>query len=39
MEIKASAKGAVNSTECDALLLDDRSVSTTLPTIVVNNPE
>lgn len=39
VEIKASAKGAVNSTECDALLLDDRSVSTTLPTIVVNNPE
>jgi len=33
VDIKASAEGAVNSTECDALLLDDRSVSTTLPYI------
>jgi len=33
VDIKASAHWAVNSTECDALLLDDKSVSTTLPYI------
>lgn len=38
VEIKPSATGATNSTECDALLLDEHSVSTTLPSIIVNNP-
>ncbi len=38
VEIRPSAQGAVNSTECDALLLDDKSVSDTIPTIKVNNP-
>ncbi len=33
VDIKASAEGAVNSTECDALLLDEKSVSTTIPHI------
>ena len=37
VDIKASAEGAVNSTECDALLMDDRSVSTTIPHINVAN--
>lgn len=37
VEIKASAKNAVNSTECDALLMDDLSVSTTLPSISTQN--
>lgn len=35
VDIKATAEGAVNSTECDALLLDERSVSTTIPQINV----
>lgn len=35
VDIKASAEGAVNATECDALLLDERSVSTTIPHINV----
>ena len=35
VDIKASAEWAVNATECDALLLDDRSVSTTIPYINV----
>ncbi len=39
VEIKSTATGATNSTECDALLLDDHSVSTTIPTIIVDNPE
>jgi len=39
VDIRPSAKGAVNSTQCDALLLDDRSVSDTIPTIKVQNPE
>jgi Fe-S cluster assembly protein SufB len=39
VEIKASATWATNSTECDALLIDDISVSTTIPTIIVDNPE
>lgn len=33
VDIKASAIAAVNSTECDALLLDNQSVSTTIPVI------
>jgi len=37
VDIKASATGAVNSTECDALLMDGDSVSTTIPYIRVNN--
>lgn len=37
VDIKASAEGATNATECDALLMDDISVSTTIPVIVVNN--
>ena len=37
VEIKKSAIGAVNSTECDALLMDDASVSTTIPYIDVKN--
>ena len=37
VEIKASADNATNATECDALLMDDESVSTTIPHIVVNN--
>ena len=39
VDIKASATGAVNGTECDALLMDDQSVSTTIPHIHVNNGE
>lgn len=39
VDIKASAIWATNSTECDALLLDDLSVSTTIPTIQVDNSE
>jgi Fe-S cluster assembly protein SufB len=39
VDIKASATGAVNCTECDALLMDDISVSTTIPYIHVNNGE
>lgn len=37
VDIKASAEGAVNATECDALLLDDQSISTTVPHIHTNN--
>lgn len=37
VDIKASAEGATNATECDALLMDDMSVSTTIPIIVANN--
>lgn len=37
VDIKKSAEEAVNSTECDALLMDDHSVSTTIPHIEVNN--
>ena len=37
VDIKKSADNAVNGTECDALLLDDISVSTTIPHIEVNN--
>lgn len=39
VDIKKSAVGAVNSTECDALLMDETSVSTTIPHIQVNNGE
>lgn len=35
VDIKATAEWAVNATECDALLLDDKSVSTTIPHIHV----
>ena len=34
VEFKSSAYHALNSTECDALMMDDDSVSTTLPTII-----
>ena len=37
VDIQVSALWAINSTECDALLMDDRSISTTIPQIVVNN--
>lgn len=37
VDIRSSATGAVNHTECDALLMDERSVSTTIPHIEVNN--
>lgn len=37
VDIKASAEWATNATECDALLMDDISVSTTIPVIVANN--
>lgn len=37
VNISWSADWAVNSTNCDALLLDDKSVSNTIPDIVVNN--
>lgn len=37
VEVKASADNATNATECDALLMDDLSVSTTIPHIHVNN--
>lgn len=39
VEIKKSATWAVNATECDALLMDDESVSTTIPHIHVDNGE
>ncbi|NCQ81809.1 hypothetical protein GW750_03220 [bacterium] len=32
-----SASNAVNSTECDALLLDDISISTAIPDIDIRN--
>ena len=35
VDIKPTAEWAVNATECDALLLDDKSVSTTIPHINV----
>jgi len=35
--VKASAENATNATECDALLMDDLSVSTTIPYIHVDN--
>jgi len=37
VDIKKSATGAINGTECDALLMDDRSISTTIPHIHVWN--
>ena len=37
MDIKKTAHHATNATECDALLLDDISVSTTIPHIHVDN--
>ena len=37
VDIKKTATGAVNSTECDALLLDPQSISTTIPHISVAN--
>lgn len=39
MDIKPTAEGAVNATECDALLLDDKSVSTTIPHIHVGTDD
>ncbi len=39
VEVKKSAIGAVNATECDALLMDDESISTTIPHIDVQNGE
>lgn len=38
VDVKASAYNATNATECDALLMDDNSVSTTIPYIHVDNP-
>lgn len=38
VDIRSTAKDAINSTECDALLMDEMSVSTTIPHIVCNNP-
>lgn len=37
VDIKKSAEGATNCTECDALLMDDQSISTTIPHIHVDN--
>ena len=37
VEILPSAEGAVNATECDALLMDDQSISTTIPYINIGN--
>lgn len=37
VDIKKSAERAVNGTECDALLMDDQSISTTIPHIHVGN--
>lgn len=37
VEIRKSAEWAVNCTECDALLMDDFSISTTIPHIHVDN--
>lgn len=39
VDIKSSAIWATNSTECDALLMDDMSISTTIPVIKVNNTD
>lgn len=38
VEIRPTAQDAINSTECDALLMDEISVSTTIPHIVCHNP-
>lgn len=37
VDMKASAEWAVNSTECDALLMDNASISTTIPYIKTAN--
>lgn len=37
VDIKPTAEYAINATECDALLLDERSISTTIPKIHVGN--
>ncbi len=37
VEILPSAEGAVNATECDALLMDAQSISTTIPHINIGN--
>lgn len=37
VDMKKTATWAVNSTECDALLMDDRSVSNTIPVIETNH--
>ena len=37
VDVKASAENATNATECDALLIDDLSISTTIPYIHVDN--
>lgn len=39
VDIRPTATWATNSTECDALLLDDQSISTTIPTIKVDTPD
>jgi Fe-S cluster assembly protein SufB len=36
IQIQPSAENAVASTRCDALLLDEISVSDTIPTIEIN---
>lgn len=38
VDIRPTAQDAINSTECDALLMDDISVSTTIPHILCSNP-
>jgi len=37
VQITKNADNAVNSTDCDALLMDDKSVSTTIPLIDIQN--
>ena len=37
VKINKNAENSTNHTECDALLLDDQSVSTTIPDIICNN--
>lgn len=37
VQINSSAKNATSNTQCDAILIDDRSVSITIPNIVDNN--
>jgi len=37
VQIHKSATNAINSTECDALLMDEKSISTTIPNIDVQN--
>ncbi len=39
VEILPSAVGAINATECDALLMDDQSISTTIPHINVQRDD